>query len=111
MTSEITTAPVLRVDDLLADARSKAGLTEFGDDWFLEPLGVLVHSLNTEARLSELGLALTRRRLTALLVDRLRLRALRREHATSRSTWPPRSAGCPAPGRRCCTGCSPPPPS
>jgi hypothetical protein len=80
MTSEITTAPALRVDDLLADARTKAGLTEFGDDWFLEPLGVLVHSLNTEARLSELGLALTRRRLTALLVDRLRLRALRREH-------------------------------
>ncbi|KAA5834920.1 sulfotransferase [Saccharopolyspora hirsuta] len=70
----------LRVDDLLAAARSKAGLSEFGDDWFLEPLRVLVTALNGEARLSELGLELTRRRLTALLVDRLRLRALQREH-------------------------------
>jgi hypothetical protein len=33
-----------------------------------------------EARLSDLGVELTRRRLTALLVDRLRLRALQREH-------------------------------
>ena len=32
----------LRVDDLLAAARDKAGLHEFGDEWFLEPLGVLV---------------------------------------------------------------------
>jgi len=71
----------LRVADLLDAARAKTGLTEFGDEWFREPLGVLVASLNAEARLSELGLELTRRRLTALLVDRLRLRALRREHS------------------------------
>ncbi|GAA4545660.1 sulfotransferase family protein [Amycolatopsis samaneae] len=70
----------LRVDELLGTARDKTGLTEFGDDWFLEPLGVLVTALNDEARLSEIGLAMTRRRLTALLADRLRLRALHREH-------------------------------
>ncbi|HWN35542.1 MAG TPA: sulfotransferase [Pseudonocardia sp.] len=70
----------LSVDELLAAARTKAGLTEFGEDWFTEPLGVLVASLNTQARLSPLGLELTRRRLTALLVDRLRLRALQRAH-------------------------------
>lgn len=69
-----------RVDDLVAAAREKAGLHEFGDDWFLEPLGVLVAALNDEAQLSELGVELTRRRLIALLVDRLRLRALQREH-------------------------------
>ena len=74
------TNAALRVDELLAAARDKAGLHEFGDEWFLEPLGVLVAALNDEARLSELGLELTRRRLTALLVDRLRLRALQREH-------------------------------
>ncbi|MDA3642702.1 sulfotransferase [Saccharopolyspora indica] len=73
------TAP-LHVDDLLAAAQSKAGHSEFGDDWFLEPLAVLVGALNDEARLSGLGAELTRRRLTALLVDRLRLRALQREH-------------------------------
>jgi len=70
----------LRVADLLDAARAKIGLTEFGDEWFREPLGVLVASLNAEAQLSELGLELTRRRLIALLVDRLRLRALQREH-------------------------------
>ncbi|WP_028926563.1 sulfotransferase family protein [Pseudonocardia acaciae] len=70
----------LRVDELLAAARAKAGSDEFGDEWFLEPLCALVTSLNDEARLSELGLAMTRRRLTALLVDRLRLRALQRRH-------------------------------
>ncbi|MDA3642700.1 sulfotransferase [Saccharopolyspora indica] len=56
------------------------GLSEFGDDWFLEPLRVLVAALNGEARLSGTGLEMTRRKLTALLVDRLRLRALQREH-------------------------------
>lgn len=75
-----TTSTGLRTDELLTAARDKAGLAEFGDDWFLEPLEVLVNALNNEARLSGLGLELTRRRLTALLVDRLRLRALQREH-------------------------------
>jgi hypothetical protein len=76
----MTTTTALTADELLAAARDKAGLTELGDDWFLEPLQVLVHSLNEEARLSELGLDLTRRRLTALLVDRLRLRDLQARH-------------------------------
>ena len=68
----------LKVEDLLTAARAKAKSEEFGDPWFLEPLGVLVDSLNTEARLSELGRQMTERRLTALLVDRLRLKALQR---------------------------------
>ncbi|HEX6342250.1 sulfotransferase [Umezawaea sp.] len=74
----MTTA--LNVDELIEKASAKTGLTDFGDDWFREPLDVLVTSLNTEAALSPLGLELTRRRLTALLNDRLRLRALHREH-------------------------------
>ncbi|MCW2500289.1 MAG: hypothetical protein JWN87_1965, partial [Frankiales bacterium] len=52
----------------------------FGDDWFLEPLGVLVDALNQEAQLSETGHQMTERRLTALLVDRLRLRGYQQEH-------------------------------
>lgn len=75
-----TVAEALRVDDLLAAARHKTGLDDFGDDWFVEPLTVLTSSLVAEARLSPLGLELTRRRLTALLGDRLRLRELRRRH-------------------------------
>lgn len=69
----------LDLDGLLAGARSKTGLTDFGDEWFVEPLRVLVTALAAEARLSELGLALTQRRLTALLADRLRLRQLQSE--------------------------------
>jgi hypothetical protein len=70
----------LDLDDLLAAAREKTGLSDYGDAWFVEPLRVLLSSLVDEARLSELGLVLTRRRLTALLADRLRLRQLHREH-------------------------------
>lgn len=74
------TASALDVDGLLAAARDKTGLTEFGDMWFVEPLGVLTTALVDEARLSELGLVLTRQRLTALLADRLRLRDLQARH-------------------------------
>ena len=70
----------LSVDALHAAAAGKAGHDQFGDDWYREPLGVLVDALNGEAQLSELGYQMTERRLTALLVDRLRLRALQREH-------------------------------
>lgn len=70
----------LRVDGLLSAARDKTGLDEFGDDWFHEPLEVLVAALNDEARLSEQGHAMMHRRITALLADRLRLRALQRAH-------------------------------
>jgi hypothetical protein len=76
----VTSTQSLDVDSLLAAARDKTGLTDFGDEWFVEPLGVLVAALATEARLSEVGLALTHRRLVALLADRLRLRRLHREH-------------------------------
>ncbi len=71
---------MITVDGLLAAARDKAGSTEFGDEWFTEPLTVLVGALNEQARLSDIGTQMTERRLTALLVDRLRLRALQRQH-------------------------------
>jgi hypothetical protein len=70
----------LEVDALLAAASAKVGTEEYGDRWFLEPLGVLVDALNTEANLSELGFQMTQRRLTALLVDRLRLRQYQAAH-------------------------------
>jgi hypothetical protein len=70
----------LSVDALLEAAKAKAKHDAFGDEWFLEPLGVLVQALNDEAQLSEIGHQMTERRLTALLVDRLRLRKLQAEH-------------------------------
>ena len=70
----------LKVGTLLSAAKDKAKYDAFGDDWFLEPLGVLVDALNGEAQLSELGATMTERRLTALLVDRLRLRKLQADN-------------------------------
>ncbi|MGA9101161.1 sulfotransferase family protein [Aeromicrobium sp.] len=83
MTTPVTSteaAQALDVDGLLAAARDKTGLSDFGDDWFLEPLTVLTAALVDEARLSEMGLALTQQRLTALLADRLRLRKYQSDH-------------------------------
>ena len=77
---------VIRAGELLDAARERTGLADYGDEWFVEPLNVLVGALNEEARLSELGLELTRRRLTALLADRLRLKALQAEHPEIRDT-------------------------
>ncbi len=74
------TARILDVDGLLSAARDKTGLSNYGDEWFVEPLKVLTAALVDEARLSELGLALTQQRLTALLADRLRLRQLQAEN-------------------------------
>lgn len=70
----------MKVQSLLDAAAAKAGHDQWGDDWFLEPLGVLVDALDSEAQLSDLGRQMTERRLTALLVDRLRLRRLQAEH-------------------------------
>ena len=76
----------LSIDALRANAVQKAGHDQFGDEWFLEPLGVLVKSLNEEAQLSEMGFSMTERRLTALLVDRLRLRKLQAENPEIQET-------------------------
>lgn len=74
----MTVATELDVSELLDGACAKTGLTDFGDDWFREPLDVLVRALNTEAALSPQGHGLTKHRLTALLADRLRLREFQR---------------------------------
>ena len=63
----------LERDELMATARARTGLDDFGDIPFLEPLDVLVESLNREAGLEgarEQGAAAT---LTGLLSKRLQL--------------------------------------
>ena len=72
--------PRLRVDALVEAARRQTGLYDFGDEWFREPLAVLVESLETEARLSALGRTIMRSRLVGALVNRLRAEALFRAH-------------------------------
>lgn len=62
----------LQAEALLAEARTRSGLEDFGSSWFLEPLGVLLGALRTEAKLSEAGVAAHRERILAGLVNRLR---------------------------------------
>ena len=65
---------------MIAAARRKTGLNDFGDDWFLEPLEVLVRSINEEARLSPVGTAIQRSRIVSSLSTRLRAEHLIGKH-------------------------------
>lgn len=62
-----------RLDEssLLAAARERTGLSEFGDETFREPLRMLLWSLEHEARLTPAGRAGQRTRLVGLLSARL----------------------------------------
>ena len=62
---------MLEEDAVLADARARAGLSDFGDESFREPLRVLLRSLAEEARLSEIGRATQHARIVDSLATRL----------------------------------------
>lgn len=68
----------LDIDRMIAAARRKTGLSDFGDAWFLEPLAVLVRSINAEARLTPLGARIQAARIVSALSIRLRAEALLR---------------------------------
>src|SRR5690606_2173973 len=73
-------SPRLDVDALVRAARAQTGLHDFGDEWFREPLEVLVDSIEREAKLSTLGRTIVRTRLVGALATRLRVEALLRRH-------------------------------
>ncbi len=68
----------LDVDSMVAKARRRTGLSSFGDEWFMEPLSVLVRSINEEADLTLLGRLIQRRRIEGALATRLRVEELLR---------------------------------
>ena len=70
----------LDVGRMIGAARRRTGLSDFGDEWFLEPLGVLVRSINNEARLTPLGMRIQRSRIVSALSNRLRVEHLLRQH-------------------------------
>jgi hypothetical protein len=70
----------LEREDLLDRAVELTGLDDFGDIPFLEPLGVLVHSLAHDARVEGAALERAREMLTGVLVKRLRLVDDRKSH-------------------------------
>ncbi len=57
---------------LLAEAQSRTGLSDFCEDGFREPLGMLLKSLREEAPLNEVGRATLRGRLLESLETRLK---------------------------------------
>ncbi|MES2492617.1 MAG: sulfotransferase [Pseudomonadota bacterium] len=63
--------PVFDTDALLARARAKTGLSDFGDRWFEQPLLVLARALQKEANLNALGRFAAYGQLIKLLRDRL----------------------------------------
>ena len=58
-------------ESLLATARKRTGLRNFGDERFLEPLEVLLNALRTEAPLSAFGRLVARHFVVQLLESRL----------------------------------------
>jgi hypothetical protein len=67
-------------DAVLASARKRTGLDDFGADTFREGLRVFLDSLEREANLSPLGRIMAHGRVVDLLCDRLRLVDWRTRH-------------------------------
>jgi Sulfotransferase family len=65
---------------LLEAACRETGLEDFGGDEFREPLRLVLHALQTEARLTLLGRLVARHDLLGLLTNRLRLTEDRKRH-------------------------------
>jgi Sulfotransferase family len=72
----------VRLDEtrLLATARRRTGLYDFGDVAFQEPLRRLLQSLQAEAQLNLVGRVAAREDLTRILVNRLKLEHDRQQH-------------------------------
>ena len=61
----------IRVGDVLDAARRKVGFEDFGDEAFIEPLEVLVDSINREASLNPVGQMIIRGRIIGVLANKL----------------------------------------
>jgi hypothetical protein len=100
-----TPATSLDEASILAEARARAGLVDFGGEEFREPLRRMLHAFETEAQLNEAGRVAQRERTIGLLVNRLRIEDWLRRHPEildEKIGAPIVIAGLP----RCCTGSS-----
>ena len=70
----------LDVEWLLVRAQRKTGLSDFGEEWFLEGLQELVDSINLEARLTFTGRFIQRVRLEKALINRLYIEEFVKRH-------------------------------
>lgn len=74
--------PLVRLDEapLFAAARKKTGLSDFGENSFHQGFAKLLNSLEGEAELSTLGRVIARASIVDLLVNRLRMAQVFRQH-------------------------------
>ncbi len=70
----------LSVQGVLAQARRKTGLSNFGDAGFMEPLSVLLDSVNREASLNPVGQLIIRARIVGILENKLAAEEAIRNH-------------------------------
>ncbi len=68
-----TDNPAFDRDLLLQLARDRAGLSDFGDTWFIEPMDAFIASANREAKLTPAGIAAQTEVIVKGLVSRLRM--------------------------------------
>jgi hypothetical protein len=78
--SDSTSILELTEETLLNEAKRQAGLSDFGDTWFLEPMRKLLDSIHKEAKLSPAGVANQGGRIVHGLVSRLRLQDALKRH-------------------------------
>ena len=48
---------MIEANALMKAAKERTGLSNWGDDWYLEPMHWLVDAINTESELTEFGAA------------------------------------------------------
>jgi hypothetical protein len=74
--------PLLKLDEagLLDRAARNTGLSDFGDDWFRDPLRRLLAAFEQEAALHTLGRFIARTDIVRLLENRLRMTETRKRH-------------------------------
>ena len=78
--SDPAPAPSLDLESVLAEARRRSGLDDFGDPTALEALGQLLPALEGEARLNEIGRITQFERVVGILVNRARTEDWIRRH-------------------------------
>lgn len=73
--AEVETLKSVKLDreELLAQARARAGLQDFGDEWFFEPMDHFIDAANKEAGLTPEGVGGVVESIVKGLVDRLRM--------------------------------------
>lgn len=70
----------LNAGKLVASAKHKTGLSDLGEEWFMDGLRKLIESINSEARLTTTGRLIQRVKLSKTLVNRLYVEEFVKRH-------------------------------